>query len=110
MAEVIPIYKKGNEKQLTNHRPISLLPSISKVFEKTLFKQIHSYFKSKNLYFSSQYGFRELHSTELAALEITDQIMFELDKGNVPISIFMDLSKAFDTIDHDVLLFKLKHY
>ena len=64
---------------LTNYRPISLLPSISKVFEKSIFNKLHSYFKSNNLYFSSQYGLRELHSTEFAALELTDKFIFEMD-------------------------------
>ena len=110
VARVIPIFKSNEETLLTNYRPISLLPSISKVFEKVIFKQLHSYFKSNSLYFISQYGFREKHSTELAALELVDKIIFEMDQGNLPISIFIDLSKAFDTIDHNILKEKLKYY
>ena len=110
VARVIPVFKSSDETLLTNYRPISLLPSISKVFEKVIFKQLHSYFKSNSLYFMSQYGFREQHSTELAALELVDKIIFEMDKGNVPVSIFIDLSKAFDTIDHNILIEKLKYY
>jgi len=110
IAKVIPVYKREDERLLTNYRPISLLPSISKVFEKIIFNQLHTHFKYKQLYFSSQYGFRELHSTELATLEIADKITFEMDKGKLPISIFIDLSKAFDTIDHKILLHKLEYY
>ena len=110
IAKIIPIYKNDDENIINNYRPVSLLPSISKVFEKAMFLQLHSYFKSNNLYFVSQYGFREHHSTELAALEFIDRTIFEMDKGNVPIGIFIDLSKAFDTIDHSILIKKLKHY
>lgn len=110
VAKVIPIYKNNDETLLNNYRPISLLPSISKVFEKAIFQQLHSYFKLNNLYFSSQYGFREQHSCELAALELTDKIIFKMDNNNLPLCIFIDLSKAFDTIDHNILLDKLKYY
>ena len=108
IAKVIPIYKNNDETHLNNYRPISLLPSISKVFEKTIFQQLHAHFKLNNLYFSSQYGFREQHSCELAAIELTDKIVLEMDSNNLPLCIFIDLSKAFDTIDHNFLLHKLK--
>ena len=93
-----------------NYRPISLLPTISKVFEKCVFNQLYNYFQKHKLFYSSQYGFRKLHSTELACLELVDRIMKELDRGELPIAIFIDLSKAFDTLDHTILLSKLKYY
>ena len=62
------------------------------------------------MFYKSQYGFRQLHSTELAALEITDRIYLDLDNKKIPLAVFLDLSKAFDTIDHDILLYKLCHY
>lgn len=110
IAKVIPIYKKNEEYIMDNYRPVSVLPSISKVFEKLLYKQIYEYFCENDLLYTSQYGFRPMHSTELAALEFVDRILFDLDKGEIPISIFLDLSKAFDTIDHEILIRKLQFY
>ena len=95
---------------MDNYRPISLLSSISKVFEKVVFLQLSSYFIENNLFHDGQYGFREKHSTELATMELMDRVVSALDDKDLPISIFMDLSKAFDTLDHTTLLHKLKYY
>jgi hypothetical protein len=102
IAKVLPIYKKDNESLLENYRPISVLPTISKVIEKAICNQLHQYFKENNLYFNSQYGFRESHSTENAVLEVIDRVIFSMDEGKLPLNVFMDLSKAFDTIDHAI--------
>ena len=110
IAKVLPLHKKGANNIFDNYRPISLLPVISKVFEKIVFKQLYDYFLTKKLLYNSQYGFRTLHSTELAALELTDRINENLDKGELPLAIYLDLSKAFDTLDHEILLEKLKYY
>ena len=98
IAKVIPIYKKGDPQLFENYRPISLLPTISKVLEKIIHKQLSSYFDEYGLFFPNQYGFRPKHSTEYAALELIDRIINEMDKNEIPIDIFLDLSKAFDTI------------
>ena len=110
IAKIIPIYKKEDPHLPDNYRPISLLPAISKVFEKVAFIQVYEYFTKNKLFYESQYGFRTLHSTELAALELTDQIFRHLDQKKLPLAIFLDLSKAFDTIDHSILLNKLSYY
>ena len=110
IAKVLPLFKKGDQTLMENYRPISLLPCISKVFEKVVFQQLYDYFDKENLFYKSQYGFRKYHSTEHACLEFLDKVMLELDKGKTPICIFIDLSKAFDTINHDILLEKLKYY
>ena len=74
------------------------------------FNQLYTYLTSNDLLYESQYGFRKHHSTELAALEFTDRIKKEMDAKKIPFSIFLDLSKAFDTLDHSVLLSKLQYY
>ena len=110
VAKVIPVFKKGNPTIINNYRPISLLPVVSKVMEKILANQLSSYFESKKLFVNNQYGFRDGHSTEYAALELVDRIITKMDNNEVPISIFLDLSKAFDTLNHKILLNKLKYY
>ena len=110
IAKIIPLFKKGDKTLLENYRPISILPAISKIFERIMFNQIHNHFSMHNLFYSGQYGFRANHSTQFAALELIDRITQDLDQGNMPITIFMDLSKAFDTLNHDILIYKLKSY
>ena len=111
IAKVIPLFKnKGDCHLFDNYRPISLLPTISKIFERVVHKQLYEYFVDNNLFYTSQYGYRKGHSTELAALELADRLSQHLDKGEIPIAIFLDLSKAFDTLDHKILLSKLNYY
>ena len=110
IAKVIPIFKKGSLNDISNYRPISLLPSISKNFEKLIFIQLSTYLNEHKCLHDSQYGFRKGHFTELASIELIDRITQDLDKGKIPISIFLDLSKAFDTLDHAILLQKLNHH
>ena len=110
IAKVLPLFKKDDNKSFGNYRPISLLSAFSKIFERLVFDQLYDYLVSNNLLYESQYGFRSNHSTELAALELIDRVRFEMDNKKLPFAIFLDLSKAFDTLDHDILLSKLKTY
>ena len=93
---------------MDNYRPMSLLPSISKLFEKVVSNQVSEYFIKNILFHDGQYGFRDSHSTELANIKLTDRIISAVDEKQLPVTIYMDLSKAFDTLDHDTLLKKNK--
>ena len=95
---------------MDNYRPISLLTSISKLFEKVVFTQLYDYFHKNHLYYASQYGFRKLHSTEFAALKLTDRTLKDIHDRDESLAIYIDLSKAFNTLDHHILLKKLNHY
>ena len=110
IAKVIPIYKKDDKRFIKNYRPISVLPVISKVFETVICDQLCEYFSSKNLLCSQQYGFRKNSSTELAALEVIDRLLTQLDGQLIPINFYLDLSKAFDSLNHNILLNKLSYY
>ena len=110
LAKVIPLYQKDDNKLFGNYRPISLLSSLSKVFEKIVFDQLYDYLITNGLLFERQYGFRKQHSTELVALELTDRIRREMDQNRIPFSVFLDLSKVFDTLNHHILLSKLEYY
>ena len=110
IAKIIPIYKKGDKHQIENYRPISILPVISKAFEKVAYNQLFEYYSQNKLLFDSQYGFRKFHSTEQAVLELLDKLILNIDKGQMPVAVFLDLSKAFNSPDHQILLHKLKYY
>ena len=110
IAKVKPILKKGEKTIFNNYRPISLLPAISKVIEKIIFNQLSTYLEDSKIIDGSQYGFRHNRSTEYAALEVVDRIITQMDNNKIPINIYLDLSKAFDTIDHSILTDKLQFY
>ena len=110
ISKITPIYKKNERTNIANYRPISLLPTLSKIFERVIHTQLYTYFDENKLLSEQQYGFREKHSTELAALKLVDYINHEMDIGNTPEAIFIDLSKAFDTLNFDILIHKLQFY
>jgi len=110
IARIKPIHKKDDTNIFDNYRPISILPSISKVFERIMHNQIYNYFNENKLFYASQYGFRHRHSTELASLELVQKIITSMDKNELPLNIYLDLSKAFDSLNHEILLYKLSYY
>ena len=110
LAKVVPVYKSGDSDSCNNYRPISVLPVFSKVFERIIHKRLYNFFTRYGLLHSSQYGFRNKFSSYMAVLEAYNKIVSLLDTGEHTAGIFLDLSKAFDTISHDILLSKLHHY
>ena len=111
-AKVIPLFKEGNHSDLNNinYRPISIVPIVAKVLERIIYDQVYGYLTENNLISSQQSGFRSLHSTATALLEATDNSAFNIDKGSVNAVVFLYLKKAFDTVDHTILLSKLFEY
>ena len=110
LSKVIPLFKKGDSSLLINYRPISLLPTISKIFERVIHDQMYEYFNKFKLLAEQQYGFRKQHSTEYAAVKLIDHVSREMEAGKIPANVYIDLSKAFDTLTFDILLYKLKYY
>ena len=109
-ARVIPIYKSGKRNVAGNYRPISVLPAISKIMEKILYDQLYDYLLNFKLLSDSQFGFQKFHSTATALLECTNDWYINLDRKSFNLVVLIDLKKAFDTVDHHILLRKLELY
>ena len=109
-AKVIPLFKKGDETLCSNYRPISLLSCFHKLFEKVMKSKLLEYLDENNVLYKYQFGFRKTHSTNLALLEVTEQLYANLDVDNYGLGIYLDFQKAFDTVNHEILLDKLYHY
>ena len=109
-ACVIPIHKGGDKNDPHNYRPISILPTISKIFEMHISNQIQYYFKKYELIHETQSGFRQHHSCQTALTHLIDSWLKDVDSGKYVGAVFLDLRKAFDLVDHEILLHKLKLY
>ena len=109
-ARVIPLFKKGDETLCSNYRPISLLSCFHKLFEKIMKLKLLEFLNENNVLYKYQFGFRKTHSTNLALLEVTEQLYANLDVENYGLGIYLDFQKAFDTVNHEILLHKLHHY
>ena len=110
IAKVISLFKKGNPELPSNYRPISLLPIFSKIFEKLMYKRLCRFLEIHNALYSLQFGFQENHSIDHALVSLTEAVRNTLDNRRFGCGIFIDLQKAFDTVNHKILLLKLEHY
>ena len=110
LAEVMPIYKKGDVNNINNYRPISILSQFNKIFEKLISCRLTQFLEKFNLLSDHQFGFRKKYSTAYAINNIYDKIIKNIDKDQFSCCLFLDLSKAFDTVDHNILLFKMNEY
>ena len=110
IAEVVPLYKGKSRYEVENYRPISLLLTISKLLEKLIYSRVYNFLISSNQLYESQYGFQRNHACEHAVGEFISEVVKNCQLGNITVGIFLDLSKAFDTLEHSVIYRKLERY
>lgn len=110
ITKIIPTHKKGDTTECNNYRPISLTSNVSKLIEKIIHQRLYSFLERNNVFYESQFGFRNNHSTNHALLKITENIREACDKNEFTCGVFLDLKKTFDTVNHEILLSKLEHY
>ena len=110
LARVIPVFKCNDQTQLSNYRPISVLPAFSKILERVIYNRMVHCLDNYNILCHQQFGFRKGYSTSVALIRLSDQLFTAIDNKEFTIGIFLDLSKAFDTVNHEILFTKLEHY
>ena len=110
IARVVPLYKNGQRSIPGNYRPISVLPAISKIMERILHDQLYNYLTNFDLFSDTQFGFRKFHSTAGALLDCNNEWYINLDRKMFNLVVLIYLKKAFDTVDHQILLSKLELY
>ena len=104
IAKVIPSFEKGDPLDCSNYRPISLLPTVSKIFEKYVYNRVYSFLEKNNLIFKRQFSFRSCYSSHHTIVNLVESIKKYIDNNNCVCTVFINLEKAFDTVDHQILL------
>ena len=107
---ITPVFKKGDSRFFDNYRPVSTLPIFGKIFEKLIYDRLFSFLSRMDVIYDQQFGFRKRHSTCHAINFSVNKVLSEIEQGKHVLGIFIDLSKAFDTLDHSKLLHKLDYY
>ena len=110
IGKVVAIFKSGNKTLPGNHRPITILPAINKVFEKLIYNRLSNFLTKNKIINNNQFGFRQGHNTELATTKFYEDTLNHLNNGEACCAILLDLSKAFDSVDRQILLYKLSKY
>lgn len=110
IAKIIPIHKGGRQDDISNYRPISILPAMSKVFETSMNDRLYIFLLKHNILTKTQFGFRKNFSSKLALTELISYILKQLGGGSYAITLFLDLKKAFHTLNHNIILSKMERY
>ena len=108
-AKVVSVFNKDWKLDYSNYHPIFLLSTIEKIFEKPMYKRLYTFLNNNNIIYNLQFGFRQQYSTSHALINITENVRKALDDGNKGCGDFVNLQKAFDTVDHQILLAELNH-
>jgi hypothetical protein len=107
LARVIPLYKSGDSQLFSNYRPVSVLPFFAKILERLMYNRLYEFINKHNILYKYQFGFRQSHSTNMALIVLIDKIAEAIDNGEFVVGVFLDFRKAFDTVNHSILLGKL---
>ena len=110
IAKVTRVFKGGESADLSNYRPISVLPCFSKILDRLMYDQVCKHISNSKILYSKHFGFQKGHSTDHALLQLVDQIYESFERNEYIIGVFIDLSKAFDTVGHNILLQRLEIY